>query len=247
MTPPEDGSHEARRRVDAVLLVALAGGVICCVVALQRADADTPAWVRYALRIAVVVLSLRIWFRTQERIASRVMPPGVIADGIHALTSPLHAWLESRPRSADRILIASSLFIDLFGLFVIGAGILGPTLRPFIALLILFAMRQVCQAVCALPPPPGMIWRHPGFPSLLVTYGTASDFFFSGHTAIAVLGTLVMSGIGPLWLTIAAGSIAILEAAVVLVLRAHYTMDVVAAVLAAWFAYQVAGLVAPGL
>src|SRR3989442_6441970 len=33
-----------------------------------------------------------------------------------------------------------------------------------------------------------MIWRRPGFPSLLVTYGTAGDLFFSGHTAIAVYG-----------------------------------------------------------
>ena len=45
-----------------------------------------------------------------------------------------------------------------------------------------------------------MIWRNPGFPSLLVTYGTASDLFFSGHTAIAVYGALELAHWGgPAW------------------------------------------------
>ena len=60
-------------------------------------------------------------------------------------------------------------------------------------LLILFGLRQLCQGLCALPPPEGMIWRNPGFPSLLVTYGTATDLFFSGHTAIAVYGCLELA------------------------------------------------------
>src|SRR5262249_38805048 len=51
-----------------------------------------------------------------------------------------------------------------------------------------YALRQLCQGLCAFAPPEGMIWRSPGFPSLLVTYGTATDLFFSGHTAIAVYG-----------------------------------------------------------
>jgi len=53
------------------------------------------------------------------------------------------------------------------------------------------------QAVCALPPPPNMIWHYPGFPSLLVTYHVANDFFFSGHTAIAVFGAIELVPIAP--------------------------------------------------
>jgi len=34
-----------------------------------------------------------------------------------------------------------------------------------------------------------MIWHYPGFPSLLVTL-CRNDFFFSGHTAIAVFGAM---------------------------------------------------------
>ena len=114
-------------------------------------------------------------------------------------------------------------------------------MRPFVALLILFAFRQVCQALCALPEPKDMIWRYPGFPSLLVTYGTGNDFFISGHTAVAVLGAIELARIGPLWLAITASVVAFLEATTVIVLRAHYTMDVLAAACAAGCAAIAAG------
>jgi membrane-associated phospholipid phosphatase len=46
---------------------------------------------------------------------------------------------------------------------------------------------------------------------------------------------------GPLWLAIIAGVVAFLEATTVIVLRAHYTMDVLAAACAAGCAAIVAG------
>lgn len=78
-----------------------------------------------------------------------------------------------------------------------------------------------------------MILRNPGFPSLLVTYGTASDFFFSGHTAIAVLGCIELAQVGDLIFTVVGVAIAVIEACAVLVLRAHYTMDVFTGLIAA--------------
>jgi hypothetical protein len=45
-----------------------------------------------------------------------------------------------------------------------------------------------------------MIWRYPGVPSLLVTYGTSNDLFFSGHTALAVYGSIELAWWGgPAW------------------------------------------------
>lgn len=49
-----------------------------------------------------------------------------------------------------------------------------------------------------------------------------------------------MLRIGPLWLGIAAGAVALGEAIAVLVLRAHYTMDVFTAIVAAWVAADLA-------
>ncbi len=90
-----------------------------------------------------------------------------------------------------------------------------------------------------------MIWDYPGVPSLFVTYGTTNDFFFSGHTAIAVYGAIELARFRRPWLTLAATVVAFIEAMTVLVLRAHYTMDVFAAILAAAIVARIAVSVAP--
>jgi hypothetical protein len=197
------------------------------------------------VRAAGVAAALALWFWTQ-RLIGRKAPTGQgIGDRLHDLTEPLHAWLTASPRAANAALIATSGFIDLFGIYLILAAILGPTIRPFAAMLMLFALRQLCQGLCTLPFPKGTIWRHPGFPSLLVTYGVSNDFFFSGHTAIAVLGALELGRAGPPWLAAAAALVAVLEAAAVIVLRAHYLMDVFTAAFVAWGCEAAAGRVAP--
>jgi hypothetical protein len=145
------------------------------------------------------------------------------------------------------MLIATSAIIDALGIFILTRSIFGPTVRPFLGLLILYALRQVCQGLCALPPPDGMIWRRPGIPSLLVTYGTATDLFFSGHTAIAVFGCVELVRMGGTVLPVLGVLIAVVEATAVLVLRAHYTMDVFAAIVTALWAVSVADALAPGV
>ena len=242
-----DGYKDSNRRSGRTLrrfigFVLLAGAIGACVYLLSREAALGGGRLR-PLRIESGPgrFALVAWFWSQALIGSRSLKDGAIGDGIHDLTAPLTRYLLNHPRAANATLIISSLFIDAFGIFLIGAGIFGPTLRPFVALLILFAFRQVCQALCALPAPKDMIWRYPGFPSLLVTYGTGNDFFISGHTAVAVLGAIEIAKMGPLWLAITAGVVAFLEATTVIVLRAHYTMDVLAAACAAWCAAIAAG------
>lgn len=100
-------------------------------------------------------------------------------------------------------------------------------------------------AANALPTPPGMIWHSPGFPSLLVTYGTTSDFFFSGHTAIAVYGATELARLGRRWLTAVGIAVAAVEAATVVVLRAHYTMEVFTGIVTALWISGVAARLAP--
>jgi membrane-associated phospholipid phosphatase len=187
------------------------------------------------LRVAIVITALLAWFRTQSMIGARTTE-GAIGDALHAWTEPWNDWLHLHPAFTNWVLRVSSFFIDAFGVFLLGAGVLGGSLRPFVALLMLFVFRQVCQGACALPAPPGMIWRHPGFPSLLVTYGVTSDFFISGHTAVAVLGAIEIARFLPWWVALLAAIIAAGEAITVIVLRAHYTMDVLGALVAAWCA-----------
>ena len=199
------------------------------------------------LRVGFVAVALVLWFWTQRLIAGKAPTGNRLGDRLHDWSAPLHGWLTAHPRAADATLIITSALIDIFGLYLFASAILGPTLRPFVAILILFALRQGCQAVCTLPTPPGAIWRHPGFPSLLVTYGTSNDFFFSGHTAISVLAALQLIHVAPPWLAAIGVGVAVLEAATVIILRAHYTMDVFAALFAAWGANALASRCAPAI
>src|SRR5439155_21116094 len=153
-----------------------------------------------SLRFALVLVGLCIWYGTQALLRYRPSGSGVIGDGLHTVTARWFQFFTDHPKWADRLLIVSSLGIDLLGGFVLVQSIIGPSVRPFIGLFIVFGLRQICQAVCALPPPAGMIWRRPGFPSLLVTYGVANDLFFSGHTALAVYGAIELGRWGgPAW------------------------------------------------
>ena len=198
-------------------------------------------WPTIGLRAGVVAGALVLWFWTQSLIARKAVPKEGIGDVIHELTARWHRYFSANARAANTALIASSIFIDLIGLSLIGAAIFGPTFAPFLAILIVFALRQICQGLCTLPRPPGIIWRNPGFPALLVTYEVGNDFFFSGHTALAVLGAIEAAQFGPVWLAVLAAVVALGEMVIVLVLRAHYTLDVLAGAFAAFLAAGVAG------
>lgn len=206
-----------------------------------------PHWPAIGLRAGVVAGSLAAWFWTQSLIARKSAPKDGIGDAVHDLTARWNRWFTHHDRAANAALVISSIFIDLFGLSLIGMAIFGPTFAPFLAMLILFGLRQLCQGLCTLPPPAGIIWRNPGFPALLVTYSVGNDFFFSGHTAVAVLGAIEAATFGPAWLAAIAAFIALGEMLLVLVLRAHYTMDVVAGALAAFLAAAAAGKLSPAV
>ena len=190
----------------------------------------------YLLRVGAIAGALVLWFWTQKLISRKAPPVSTsgLGDRVHDWTAPWLDWLHAHPRAADGLLIVTSALIDLCGVALLAVSVFGSTLRPFLALILLFGCRQVCQLLITLPPPPRSIWRNPGFPSLLVTYGVSNDFFFSGHTAIAFLGAIEVAQLGNPLLTAAAFLVALGQALTVLVLRAHYTMDVVAAVFAAF-------------
>ncbi len=192
---------------------------------------------RFLRRLLVGAAALAIWYWTQSLLGVRPLPSNGISDALHHWTAPLNAYFNGNVFAANALLSVSSGLIDALGLLLLGRWLFGSSVRPFLGLLILMALRQAMQAVCALPSPPNMIWHNPGFPSLLVTYNVANDYFFSGHTAIATLGATELARFGWRWLTFGAVGLVLFEVAAVLVLRVHYTMDVFTGIIAAlWVA-----------
>ncbi|QKS30863.1 MAG: hypothetical protein HT579_19235 [Candidatus Accumulibacter similis] len=194
---------------------------------------ELPAWDVVAWRLLAVAGGLVGWFVTQRLIGERRLADGVMYDQLHRMTARGNAWLHEHPGAARAVLIGSSLAIDVVTLFVLGYALLGPSFSPFLGLLGLFALRQLSQVLVALPPPAGIIWRHPGFPSLFVTYSVGNDFFFSGHTALAVYGAIQVATLGIPALTVVAALLAVAQMLLVILLRAHWTLDVIGGLFAA--------------
>jgi hypothetical protein len=211
---------------------------------------DTPSprapwWIRTVL----VVAGVGLWLLTQKLLGDRGSTT-VMVDHLLNWTAPVNRWLHEHPAAVNWLLIVSSLAIDLLGAFLLLWSIFGPSIRPFLGLLILFSLRQLCQALCLLPTPPGMLWDQPKigdliFPSLLVTYKTANDFFFSGHTALAVYGCLELARLGRKPVVALAVALVLFEMAVVIVLRAHWTMDLYGGIVTALLAAYLASWLAP--
>jgi hypothetical protein len=197
-----------------------------------------------AARVAATVTVLGLWFWTQALIGSRA-PSAGINDALHNLFAGLNSYFGQHASAANLLLIVSSGLIDILGLFLVAEWIFLGRSRAFLGLILLLGLRQVMQALCALPAPPNMIWRYPGFPSLFVTYKVGNDYFFSGHTAIAVFGAMELARWRRHWLTVLAFVVVVFEIAAVLILRAHYTMDVFTGAITALWVARLCDSVAP--
>jgi hypothetical protein len=207
------------------------------------------------VRAVVVVLGIAAWFGTQRLIGEKTLQSLDQAtfaaifltqnDRLLTPLAPVHAFLLSNPRWADGLLITSSIIINVLAVFLLVYSILGPSIRPILGLILIFGLRQLLQLLCALPAPEGMIWRDPGVHGGLVTYDVENDLFFSGHTAIAVLGAIELGRLASRWLVALGIAIAIFEVATVLALRAHYTMDVYAGAITAVCMALIADRLAP--
>ena len=205
-------------------------------------------WPIIGVRVVLVVLGIILWYWTQSIIGKRVPKVAYevpLTDGVHEFTKRIHHRYFTNEAAGNRLLIASSLVIDLLGAYLLGSAILGASIRPYLGLVMVFALRQICQLLCPLPAPSGMVWRYPGVPAILVTYGTANDLFFSGHTAIAVYGAATLAGHWGAFGLALGLAIALFEAITVLVLRAHYTIDVFTGIICALWVYSLSGTIAP--
>lgn len=200
------------------------------------------------IKVVFTVLAVGLWLMTQKYLGSRNPSKGNrIHDHLHILTKNINDYLYKSTRAANGLLISSSLIVDILGISLLLQSILGTSIRPLVALIILFTLRQLNQAITVLPTPGGMIWRNPGVPSLFVTYGVSNDLFFSGHTALAVLGALEMVSWGGEVFVMLGIMVVVFEVMTVIVLRAHWTMDVFTGVITALWVHDLSVKISPYL
>lgn len=185
---------------------------------------------------------------------SRTLLVAVVAGiGVAVVLPHFFEWVQGRPGTDlhDPVLaiwkardVSNFTFTVLYGaLVVVFISVVRAPLRMLHGLwayVLMMLLRMLSMALFTLEPPPGIIplidpvtqHFYPGATPFL------KDLFFSGHTATLTLMTLLARR-GPLrWFA------AICTAAValfVLVQHVHWTVDVLAAVPAAWLAWAAAG------
>jgi len=207
---------------------------------LRATSAKSPATQSFLFLLILTLVALGFWFWTQSLIGARNAPTSGVGDSVHSATAPANLYLHEHPAVANVLLIVSSAVIDLLGIGLLAMWIFRSDSRPFLGLVIVLGLRQILQTCVALPAPANAIWHNPGFPSLLVTYSVSNYYFFSGHTAISVLGAAELVRTRKHWLISLGVAIVIFEAATVLVLRAYYTMDVFTGLITGLYAVHVA-------
>ena len=195
------------------------------------------------VRITLIAVALSLANYSELVVGNRILPNN-ISDSMHVLFAPVNAFLNANPHLADATLIAITLPVDIAGIGLIVWSIFGKSIRPFIGLFLIFSLRQTVEMLCDIPIPEGIIWRYPGFPSLLVDYHAMNDFFFSGHTAMLVYALAELSTLRRWWVTAIGITCVLFVMAGIFSLRAHYTMDVYAGLVTPILAFLVASSIA---
>jgi hypothetical protein len=193
------------------------------------------------IQVLTVGAAYGAWLLSQaflEKTRGRV---GGFTDHTHELLAGVNSYLNAHPTLADVVLALSSFEVDLAGVSMIVFFFVRRESRPLLALWLILVMRQLCQASVSIPPPEGMIWRYPGVPTIIVTYSTSTDFFFSGHMALAALLATELTAQGARrWKQAVGWGVVAIQAFVILAMRFHYVTDVVAGLLAAVAATRLA-------
>jgi hypothetical protein len=202
------------------------------------------------LKILFALLLLSIWHGSQHLLEhSKKAMGGVSFDRGHSLLGSMNDFLHHHDNVANAVLIITSAHIDIVLVGMVLWGIIGKTIRPTVAIFFILIFRQLSQLLVSAPMPAGMIWHYPGFPSLIVTYYTMFDFFFSGHTASATLSALEIGQrhYKNKIFVIIATMLVFMEIFCMLSMRFHYTADVITGVFAAVTAFVIAKAISPYL
>jgi hypothetical protein len=149
----------------------------------------------------------------------------------HRLVPPLELMVGRE--TAQYVFWLGTLPLELFFVGIVIAILLsGKGVRLGMCLYVAYFLHWLFLPASALPPPDHSVWQ---FPPGIFTLGRPyeKDFWFSGHTANAVLIALASRGTRA-WLQWLAWSLVAFEILLVLATRTHYTIDVLGGIFVAY-------------
>jgi len=102
----------------------------------------------------------------------------------------------------------------------------GNSSRLIVTLAIFYIVRGLLQLVFLMPFPELYFWERPSLPSLVVSYGKESDFFYSGHSGFLVICMNEWEKIGNKTIRNGIALTTIYTVWILIVYRIHYCIDI---------------------
>ncbi len=141
---------------------------------------------------------------------------------------PLSNYLGQNFYIRDFILQFGALTLDTtFAVFGILCAYYGRGWKEIMAFGLFYGYRAFFLNLFDFTIPEGVLSENPGFFSFMTPFGRASDFFYSGHTGCAFLGTLFIDEYGHKKLFKIGLFITLTQGIVMMVTRVHFFIDII--------------------
>jgi hypothetical protein len=196
------------------------------------------------IRLSIVILSLAFWMAYRFYYLHDSKKPWTFN---YCINDKLLTWAfyDLTRYAADNwyirnfFLISGSNILDIYFIsFLIVFIKKGNSWKPILHLLLFYGIRNVLvQGVFLFEIYDTYIFGDPGFPSIIVPFFRAPDFFYSGHAGCAVLTGLQFSDLGHPKLLYVGIIIALYEGFIMSVTRAHYSIDIIFGMMMAHYIY----------
>ncbi|QKF94172.1 hypothetical protein QKU48_gp0714 [Fadolivirus algeromassiliense] len=181
------------------------------------------------LRNLLLFLFLHIfWNATQTFLENDLHNNTVIIDRLHSsnIVINIQNYLINNKQIMDMCFIITTLLIDLHVFYFVYDFFANNNIKPMYLLVGGILLRQLCQYINRLPSPENVIWYDPGFPTFVMNYNVANDFFFSGHTLSSLIFGIELLSSKYSIVKIYAVVYMVFEITFVIVTHAHYFMDI---------------------
>jgi hypothetical protein len=161
-------------------------------------------------------------------------------DVLFELTAAWNEYFGANLTARDIFLTFASLCVDLIIFSTIFLWVfVWKDWVLFISIALFYFTRGIFLALFQQRYPHGYFFDFPGFPSLTVSYLKTNDFYYSGHVGFPAIFILEYTKkINPI-MVIVCISVILVEAVMMVILRGHYTIDLLFGVIAGFYVHKI--------
>jgi hypothetical protein len=191
----------------------------------------------FALIIFLLILHNTIYFHDTNTPNAK---DKCIVDKLFDLTEPLNKYVHVNVLFRRALMLISSFIIDtsVISLFI-GWAMYSRSWRGLFSVGIFYFFRGVCNGLYAMKYPENMIWENPGIQTFSVSYNDTTDFFFSGHVGINLIASIELTKYKMQKVAYITYLGIIVQITTMLVLRGHYSIDLIAGLIAAHYCNKI--------